>query len=726
MEDISPILDNLNEAQRNAVSAPLSNLLVLAGAGSGKTRVLVHRIAWLIAAEGLSPYNILAVTFTNKAAREMNERIETMLGLTSNTMWVGTFHGITHRLLRAHYHEAKLTQNFQILDSDDQYRMIRRIMREHEIDENQWAPKQVQWYINQKKDDGLRTSDIKAYDYFEKTMLKIYTLYEEACFINHLVDFAELLLRAFELMRDNPAILDHYQKRFRYLLVDEFQDTNRLQYAWLRLLVHKSNHIMVVGDDDQSIYSWRGAQIENIRRFEQDFKPVTNIRLEQNYRSTQNILTAANALIENNSDRLGKTLWTQSDEGELISIYAAFNDLDEARFIVDRIQHWQRAGRRLKECAVLYRSNAQSRILEEAFLQAGVPYRIYGGLRFYERAEIKDALAYLRLIDNTHHDPAFERVINMPPRGIGNRSVMVIRDTARENNLSLWEAALKIIEEKLLPSRAVTAISSFIELIQELEISNQSLKLPAQIKQLLHDSGLLAHYKKERGEKARAKVENLEELGNAALQFLEEMVDESTTPLSQFLAHTALEAGEGQAAQHSDCAQLMTMHSAKGLEFPLVFIAGLEEGLFPHQMSLEDQQGALEERRLCYVGMTRAMEKLILSYAEVRALYGREQYQMPSRFLQEIPPACIEEIRPRAKISVPRTQSFYGKKSTSTFKDYDSAGFRPGQLVSHAKFGQGVVLAVEGEGDKARIHVNFKRAGNKWLLQEYAKLETIA
>ncbi|PIQ43322.1 MAG: DNA helicase II [Gammaproteobacteria bacterium CG11_big_fil_rev_8_21_14_0_20_46_22] len=727
MEDISHILNDLNDAQRQAVSAPLSNLLVLAGAGSGKTRVLVHRIAWLIAAEGLSPFNILAVTFTNKAAREMNERIESMLGLSSNAMWVGTFHGLAHRLLRAHYQEAGLSQNFQILDSDDQYRMIRRLMREHDIDENQWPPKQVQWFINQKKDDGLRAGDIKAFDYFEKNMLKMYALYEEACFQQHLVDFAELLLRTFELMRDNLSVLDHYQKRFRYWLVDEFQDTNRLQYAWLKLLCHSGNKIMVVGDDDQSIYSWRGAQVENIRRFEEDFKPVTHIRLEQNYRSTGTILNAANTLIENNNDRMGKTLWTESSEGEPISIYAAFNDLDEARFIVDKIKQWQHSGRLLREAAVLYRSNAQSRILEEAFLQAGVPYRIHGGLRFYERAEIKDALAYLRLLENTNNDSAFERIINVPVRGIGNRSVATIREIARESGLSLWQAALKIMDESLLPSRAVSAISAFIELIQELQVQIADLKLPDKIKQVLHLSTLLDHYRKERGEKARAKVENLEELSSAAAQFIEELrEDVDGDPLTQFLAHTALEAGEGQADKFTDCAQLMTMHSAKGLEFPLVFIAGLEEGLFPHQMSLEDQKGCLEERRLCYVGMTRAMEKLILSYAEVRALYGRETYQAPSRFLHEIPRECVEEIRPRAKVTIPQSRGFHKPKPVSKFKDYDAAGFRPGQLVAHAKFGQGIVLAVEGEGDGARVQVNFKKAGSKWLLQSFAKLETIA
>lgn len=720
MDDVSHLIDSLNSAQREAVSAPLGNALVLAGAGSGKTRVLVHRIAWLVEVEKLSPFNILSVTFTNKAAREMNERIESMLDFAGNNMWIGTFHGLAHRLLRAHFNEANLSQNFQILDADDQYRLVRRIMREQEIDEGKFQPKQAQWYISKKKDDGLRAGDIQAYDYFDQVMLKVYKAYEDICEQNSLVDFSELLLRAFELWKNNPHILDHYQRRFRYILVDEFQDTNSLQYVWLKLLIHNDNHIMVVGDDDQSIYSWRGAKVENIRRFEKDFAPVQNIRLEQNYRSTGNILNAANALIKNNDDRLGKKLWTESEDGELISIYAAFNEIDEARFIVDKIKHWQQQGNKLKHAAVLYRSNAQSRALEEAFLQAGVAYRIYGGLRFYERAEIKDALAYLRLLDNNNNDTSLERIINTPTRGIGNRSILVIRETAREYGISMWQAANKIVEEKLLPNRAVSAIACFIELIADMLVKITDLKLPEQIAQMLHDSGLLEHYRKERGEKARAKLENLEELGTAAQQFLEEDLDAELTPLSQFLAHSALEAGEGQADKFSDCAQLMTMHSAKGLEFPLVFISGFEEGLFPHQMSLDESKGLLEERRLCYVGMTRAMQKLFLCYAEIRALYGREKYQSPSRFLYEIPAECVEEIRPRAKITIPQSKTY------SSFKNKDDPNrLRAGQLVNHHKFGAGVVLATEGSGPKARVQVGFKKAGNKWLIQELAKLETI-
>lgn len=726
--DISHILNELNDKQREAVTAEPNNLLVLAGAGSGKTRVLVYRIAWLVEVEKFSPFNILAVTFTNKAAREMKSRIEGMLGMPANNMWVGTFHGLAHRLLRAHWEAAGLPQNFQILDSDDQYRLVRRVIRTFELDEAKWPPKQAQWFINKKKENGLRPADLpKSHDHFENTMRRIYEEYENICQQSGLIDFTEMLLRTYDLWRNNPDILQHYQRRFRYVLVDEFQDTNTLQYAWLKLLNCDTNNMMIVGDDDQSIYSWRGACIDNIHRFSKEFKNTTTIRLEQNYRSTGNILSAANQLISYNSDRLGKNLWTSSDEGELISLYAAFNEFDEARFIVDQIKKWQNDGGKLSESAMLYRSNAQSRILEEALIQAGVPYRIYGGLRFFERAEIKDALAYLHLINHRDNDAALERIINTPTRGIGNRTVEFVREYAREHQQSLFYAATQIAKEGLLPARATNALNVFIELIEELAVAIESLDLHEKIEHVLHYSGLREHIKKDRSEKGRARLENLEELVTAARQFDPEESDENVPELSAFLSHAALEAGETQAAAHHDCVQLMTLHSAKGLEFPLVFVTGLEEGLFPHQMSMEELQGLEEERRLCYVGMTRAMKKLYLCYAESRSLYGKEKMQSPSRFIKEIPAEFLEEVRFKTKVSMPLTRRNRSSGSGSSLKQTEASelGLRVGQPVRHQKFGDGVILNIEGDGPKARLQINFNRQGSKWLMAGYANLEVI-
>jgi len=723
MNTLTETLSILNDAQQAAVTAELGHHVVLAGAGSGKTRVLVHRIAWLIENRSLSPFNILAVTFTNKAAKEMKYRIESMIGMSANAMWVGTFHGIAHRLLRAHWKEAGLSQNFQILDSEDQHRLVKRVIRELELDEAKWPPKQAQWFINKQKDKGLRSDQTPSGDHFQTVMKKIYDHYEEATQKNGLIDFGDLLLSAYELLRDNPHVLAHYQQRFQYILIDEFQDTNTLQYEWLRLLAGKTAYVMIVGDDDQSIYSWRGAQVENIRRFERDFKNTCIIRLEQNYRSTGNILKAANQLIANNNGRLGKNLWTESSDGDVISLYAAFNELDEARFIVDRIKTWIKDGGRPSECAVLYRSNAQSRILEEAFLQAAVPYRIYGGQRFYERAEIKDALAYMRLINHRDDDPSFERIINTPTRGVGNRTIEIIRDHARTQGGSLWHAATDIVTEELLPSRAHTAVCEFIELINAVTEHIDGKSLAEQIEYTIRNSGLLTHYQKEKTEKGRARVENLEELVNAAQQFSEDDIIDGQPILSAFLSHAALEAGEGQSDQFSDCAQLMTLHSAKGLEFPLVFIAGLEEGLFPHQMSLEEPHGLAEERRLCYVGMTRAMQKLYLCYAEVRSLYGRERRAIPSRFIYEIPIECLEEVRMRSRISIPVSQV---RKTPSFIKTENEGQYRIGQAVKHGKFGNGVILNIEGSGNKARLQIHFKKTGSKWLVAELAKLEALS
>lgn len=721
--DVTRILDSLNDAQRQAVTAPArGSTLVLAGAGSGKTRVLVHRIAWLLAVEGVSPWGILAVTFTNKAAAEMRGRIEGILEMPVGGMWVGTFHGLAHRLLRAHWQDAGLPQSFQILDSDDQYRLIRRVLRGLELDEARWPPRQVQWFINSNKDEGARPGHLQGNgDPFREQMIRIYEAYEEACQRAGLVDFAELLLRAHELLRDQPRVLAHYQERFRHVLVDEFQDTNAIQYAWVRLLAGQSGNLFVVGDDDQSIYGWRGARIENIQQFQRDFPGTLLVRLEQNYRSTGNILKGANALIAHNQDRLGKELWTADDAGELITLYAAFNEQDEARFVVDRIRDWIEHGNRRAEAAVLYRSNAQSRTFEELLMGQGIPYRVYGGLRFFERAEIKDALAYLRLLESRADDAAFERVVNVPTRGIGDRSLAQVRGVARERGLSLWQATAVVVAEKQLPVRALNALAAFLRLVDELAHQAADLELFEQVRAVVDASGLVEYHGREKGEKGQARVENLDELINAARAFDYQPDEEpAMSPLAAFLAHAALEAGEGQAEAWEDCVQLMTLHSAKGLEFPVVFLCGLEEGLFPHQRSVEEPGRLEEERRLCYVGMTRARRKLYLSYAESRRLHGTENYSVPSRFLRELPPELLEEVRPRASISRP----VYGGAPAAHIAEL-APELQLGQRVRHAKFGEGVVLNYEGQGATARVQVNFEADGSKWLVLAYAKLEAV-
>jgi ATP-dependent DNA helicase UvrD/PcrA len=721
--DVSYILDPLNDAQREAVAAPTANTLVLAGAGSGKTRVLVHRIAWLIQADGASPYGILAVTFTNKAAAEMRGRIEALLGIPAGGMWVGTFHGLAHRLLRAHWKDANLPQSFQIIDSDDQYRVIRRILKSLSLDEDKWQPKQVQWFINGKKDEGLRPQHLDDRgDPFMTQMIRIYQAYEETCQRGGLVDFAELLLRAHEILRNRTEILQHYQQRFRHVLVDEFQDTNAIQYAWLRLLVGQHNTLFVVGDDDQSIYGWRGARIENIQRFQTDFPDSRLLRLEQNYRSTATILSAANALIAYNNGRLGKKLWTAGSAGEKLQLYAAFNEIDEANYIVERIKHWIEAGHRRSESAVLYRSNAQSRVIEESLMMAGIPYRVYGGLRFFERAEIKDVLAYLRLVQNRNDDASFERVVNTPVRGIGNRTLETVRDHARHHNLSLWQAGKILCDTPSSGTRGIAALNVFLRLIEQLAQDTVDLELHELTEHIIHRSGLISHHQKEKGERGRARIENIEELVTAARQFEYDSEEIEMDTLSAFLAHAALEAGEGQGNNEQECVQLMTLHSAKGLEFPLVFLCGMEEGLFPHQLSIEEPGRLEEERRLCYVGITRAKQHLYLSYAECRRLYGSESYQAASRFIREIPAELIQEIRPttpRTVIPAPALQ-----RVTRPLDDAPS-GLRLGQQVSHAKFGEGVVLNYEGQGGHARVQVNFKNAGSKWLVVAYANLQTI-
>ena len=724
--DVTYILDSLNDAQREAISLPCeASALVLAGAGSGKTRVLVRRIAWLIQTENISPHSILAVTFTNKAAREMRNRIEELLGMSVQGMWVGTFHGLAHRLLRAHWQDANLPQNFQILDSDDQLRVVKRVMRNLNIDDSRWQPKQAQWFINAQKDEGLRAAFVpEQLDPYSKTMRAVYAGYEETCNNAGMVDFGELLLRAHELWLNKPQVLKHYQERFQHVLVDEFQDTNTIQYAWLRVLAGDQNRITVVGDDDQSIYGWRGAKIENIHKFAKDFPQTRTIRMEQNYRSTSTILNAANSVIANNMGRLGKELWTDGNEGEPISLYAGFNEIDESRFIVGIIQDDFKQGRAYRDCAVLYRSNAQSRVLEESLLRSGIPYRVYGGQRFYDRLEIRNALAYLRLISNRDDDAALERVINVPTRGIGGKTVDLMRVEARTKGTSLWQAVQQLIASKQITARAAAALEGFTDLINQLDQQTQGLALHEQTDHVVQMSGLLEYHRQEKGEKGQARVENLEELVSATREFQFE-ADEDISELNAFIAQAALDAGEAQAEEHDDCVQMMTLHSAKGLEFPLVFLAGVEEGLFPHRMSMEDPNGLEEERRLCYVGITRAMEKLYITYAESRRMHGTETMNRPSRFIREIPAELLNEIRLQSKITRPVSFSREAKGANFSGQAIPNTEFHLGQRVNHSLFGEGVVLNYEGQGAQARVQVNFDQKGAKWLVVGYAKLEAI-
>ena len=717
-DDISALLEGLNQAQREAVCAPPEHMLVLAGAGSGKTRVLIHRIAWLIQVERCSPFSILAVTFTNKASNEMRARLRQLVPV-SEGLWVGTFHGIAHRLLRRHHQEAGLPEAFQILDSDDQLRAIRRVLKLLQLDEKQWPPKQAQWYINKHKDDGVRPDKIApGNSTFEQHMVAIYTAYQEFCERSGLVDFAELLLRVYELLQKKPDLLQHYRERFNQILVDEFQDTNHLQYLWLKLLAGDTGKVFVVGDDDQSIYAWRGARIEHLRQFQKDFGEHKVVRLEQNYRSTATILHAANALIAHNQGRMGKELWTEGEEGDPIGLYTAFNELDEAQFVAARISDWIGHGGHYAECAILYRSNAQSRVLEETLVQQAIPYRVYGGLRFFERAEIKDALAYLRLFANRDDDAAFERVVNHPPRGIGDQTLESLRVAARGQGISLWQAAQRLVDGAGLSGRARNAVAKFIELIEGLNEFSE-LPLPDLCEKAIGHSGLIAHFEKQKGEKDQMRVENLEELANAARQFATYSGD-GLSPLTAFLSHTALESGEEQGPAQQDSVQLMTLHSAKGLEFPLVFLCGMEEELFPHQLALRESgpEGLEEERRLCYVGMTRAMRRLYLTHAQVRRLHGADTYTRLSRFVGEIPAGLLQEIRLRGGTKRPvYTPPPPGGERT------DGAAFKVGQVVVHPKFGKGIVLTCEGEGPSERVQVDFGWDGKKWLVVAYAHLE---
>ena len=717
-----PLLSQLNEVQCQAVTAPSEHLLVLAGAGSGKTRVLVHRMAWLVSEMGISPQQILAVTFTNKAAREIKARIQSFLPIPADSLWLGTFHGIAHRMLRIHYAEANLPQNFQILDSDDQLRLIKRIVKNFNLDDKQYDPQKLQAFINQHKDRAERPQhlNINPRDFYKQTFREVYQHYEQLCQQNASLDFTELLLRSFELLRDHESIKQLYQQRFHHILVDEFQDTNTLQYLWLKMLSGQANKLMVVGDDDQSIYGWRGAKIENIHKFQKDF-PGTLIRLEQNYRSTQNILDAANCVIDNNQSRLGKKLWTESTRGEPIYLYNASSELDEARFIAEKIKALIHKGFAAAEVAILYRANAQSRVLEEALLEAQLPYRVYGGLRFFDRAEIKNALAYLRLALNAHDDVAFERVVNFPVRGIGERSLSFLRAQAHAQQISLWQALQEALQQNLLGARALNALKEFYYLMQELQDQgNKTTSISEQAEFIIKKSGLIEHYQAEGNDLNQGRVENLQELLSAVSEFIYLQEKEGINPsLSDFLAHAALESNLDQGAS-TDAIQLMTLHSAKGLEFPCVFLAGFEDDLFPARAANEDPTRLEEERRLCYVGMTRAMQLLFITYAEYRRLYGETKPQRPSRFLTEIPKSTTQAVRlPKQNLGRPVLYNFTETPSTPTQKSAPSSAFKLGQSISHPKFGEGIILHQESSGAQARLQIKFRDYGVKWIMASF-------
>ncbi len=719
-----PLLEGLNDPQKLAVTAKAGHHLVLAGAGSGKTRVLTHRIAWLIEVDNVSPFEILAVSFTNKAAHQMRERIESLRGFPSEGLWMGTFHSICHRLLRLHFRDAGLLENFQIIDSSDQARLIKRILKDLGIAEDKYSAKQVQGFINQKKEEGLRARHIEPFGkYVTETLITVYESYESQCDKLGLVDFSELLLRTVELFRQQEMLIAQYRRRFKHILVDEFQDTNALQYSWLKLLVGDETSLMIVGDDDQSIYGWRGARIENILQFQEEYPNVAFTRLEQNYRSTESILKAANAVIANNGERLGKNLWTHQKTGDPIYLYPAFNDLDEAAFIAQKIEAAMNKGDAFSDIAILYRSNAQSRVLEEALIKRDIPYRVYGGLRFFERAEIKDVLAYLRLMFNSKDNTAFERIVNNPPRGIGERSLELLREYAKNNNTSLWESISPLILQ--LPARAGNALASFAELIESLQKECATLPLHQMIEKVIARSGLLLEIQKEGSEKAQMRLENLEELVTAGRQFSVEAGSIEEAPASfiqDFLAHTALESGEGEEKIDKNVVQLMTLHTAKGLEFPIVFLSGVEEGLFPHYMSVDSEAGLEEERRLCYVGITRAMRELYITYAEVRRLHGKEEYHMPSRFIREIPEELLSPIRASQAIFSKTERTTKTSAAIAALPSH-SIPFQLGDSVRHTTFGAGVVLNYEGLGEHQRIQIKFRQSGTKWLMVNRALLK---
>ncbi len=705
------LLENLNPEQLAAVTLPDQSALILAGAGSGKTRVLTTRIAWLIQTGNVSPNGVLAVTFTNKAAREMLTRISAMLPISTRGMWVGTFHGLCNRLLRAHHRDAGLPQLFQILDSQDQHAAVKRVLKTLSVDEERSPARDAQYFINAAKEEGRRARDLEIGDEITRRYAEIYAAYDEQCQREGMVDFAELLLRSFELLSRNEILREHYQSRFRHILVDEFQDTNRLQYRWLKLLAGPKNLMFAVGDDDQSIYRFRGAHVGNMAEFERDFRVENVIRLEQNYRSHGLILAAANALIAHNRKRLGKNLWTSAGHGEPVRIYEAQSDGYEASWLAEEVQALKRAGLRLADIGVLYRSNAQSRIIEHALFSNGIPYRVYGGLRFFERMEIKHALAYLRLAANPDDDGAFLRVANFPARGIGARSLEALQDAAKAGNASLYKAASG------LSGKSAAAVAAFLRLVESLRAETQGLPLAETVEVMLEKSGLVAYYKAERDGADR--VENLNELVNAAAAFMNEGEEHD---LPAFLAHAALESGENQAAEGTDALQLMTVHSAKGLEFHAVFITGLEEGLFPHEQSVLEEDGLEEERRLMYVAITRARTRLYLSFAQTRMLHGQTRYNVASRFLDELPEEVVKRLTLRPGHARFDDVAWAPQPAKAGKAKTPGHGFRIGQSVLHPKFGQGVIVNAEGSGSDARLQINFGKQGMKWLALEYAKL----
>jgi len=725
---MSDLLANLNPEQLAAVTLPPQHALILAGAGSGKTRVLTTRIAWLVSTGQVGAHGVLAVTFTNKAAKEMLARLSAMLPINTRGLWIGTFHGLCNRLLRAHYREAGLPSLFQILDSSDQLSAIKRLLKNLNVDDEKFPPRELANFINAHKEQGIRAAQAEAYDDYTRRRVDLYAEYDAQCQREGVVDFAELLLRSYELLKRNEPLRRHYQERFRHILVDEFQDTNRLQYAWLKLLAGRDGStatpdgacLFAVGDDDQSIYAFRGAEVGNMRDLEREFAVQNVIRLEQNYRSHGNILDAANALIKNNRGRLGKNLWTDAGAGEAIRVFEAFSDIDEARFVVDEVRELVRDGFERTQIALLYRSNAQSRVLEHQLFTAGVPYRVYGGLRFFDRQEIKHALAYLRLIGNPDDDTAFTRVVNFPTRGIGSRSLEALQEAAHRANSSLYNAAAS------LSGKAGTSVGSFIRLIETMRAETENLPLPEVIDHLVEKSGLRQFYLGEK--EGRERLENLDELINAASNFLLEETDTlanpaEANPLASFLAHASLEAGEHQAGEGQDAVQLMTVHAAKGLEFDVVFITGLEQGLFPHENSTQERDGLEEERRLMYVAVTRARKRLYLSNAQTRMLHGQTRFCLPSLFLEELPEELLRKINraPAYETHAPTRATTTPVSSGQT----SANGLRIGQNVEHAKFGLGVIVSAEGRGADARVQVNFGTHGMKWLALEYAKLNPV-
>ena len=740
METESTLLTGLNNKQLEAVTLPQQSALILAGAGSGKTRVLTARIAWLIQTGQVSPTGLLAVTFTNKAAKEMLTRITASLPINTRGMWVGTFHGLCNRLLRAHHRETGLPASFQILDIADQLSVIKRLMKLMNVDDEKFPPKQVQNFINGCKDEGLRAHAVEAYDPHSTKMREIFDAYDKQCQRDGVADFAELLLRCYELLERDANIRGHYQSRFKYILVDEFQDTNRLQYLWLKLLAGEANCMFAVGDDDQSIYGFRGARVGNMRDFEKDFKVQNVVKLEENYRSHSNILDAANAIISHNNNRLGKNLWTSAGAGEPVRVYDAYNDTDEAQFIVDEIKMLHCEGTSLGEIALLYRSNAQSRILEHALFNANLPYRVYGGLRFFERAEIKHALAYMRLIANANDDTALLRVINFPTRGIGARSLEQLQEVARAENCSIWQAAMNKVGNGTKYPHGVShaganGIEGFVALIRQMVDNAYGISLRELAELAITMSGLTAHY--ENDKEGEDRIENLKELVTAAVSFTNQdfgnhnNVDGETEQdlLTQFLSHASLEAGEHQADVGREALQLMTVHASKGLEFKAVFISGLEEGLCPHEQSLFENAGLEEERRLMYVAVTRARQRLYLSHAQSRMLHGKVRYGIPSRFLDEIPEELLKRLnsKPVAKSGGGRDYNelpaMMSKQQSSNQKN--AMPWKIGQQVAHTKFGNGVVVSYEGNANDMRVQVNFGREGLKWLALEFAKLTPI-